>query len=163
MKLGLDIAEITGNPKAVMHYVHHHKEIVERYSVKLVGWTHPTFANPSELSTSLPPLQILLDAIKSGECKFIELTPEQRKEEERLYQDKVRTGEIVLKPRATRKDKGKKRKRTAGGKENAGDSEADNSEVDDNDERVKRRRRSDKLPKSAEIISDEESTGSEEE
>ena len=62
--------EITGNPKAIMHYVQNHKEIVQRYKVKLVGWTHPTFANPSELSTSLPPLQKLLDAIKSTECKL---------------------------------------------------------------------------------------------
>ena len=93
-----------------MHYVQNHKEIVQRYKVKLVGWTHPTFANPSELSTSLPPLQKLLDAIKSMECKFVRLTPEQYKKEDDEYHEKLNNGKIILRERMTRKDKGKKRK-----------------------------------------------------
>jgi len=105
------LVEITSNPKAIMHYVQNHKEIVQRYKVKLVGWTHPTFANPSELSTSLPPLQILLDAIKSGQCKFVRLTPEEYNKEDDEYHEKLRNGDIIPRECKTRKDKGKKWKR----------------------------------------------------
>ena len=94
-----------------MHYVQNHKEIVQRYKVKLVGWTHPTFANPSELSASLLPLQILLDAIKSGQCKFVWLTPEEYKKEDNEYHEKLKNGDIIPRECKTRKDKGKKWKR----------------------------------------------------
>jgi hypothetical protein len=93
-----------------MQYVQYHKEIVMRYSIALRGWTYPTFTNPSELSTSLPPLQELLDAIKSGKCKFVKLTAEERQAEDEKYNEKIQSGEVVVKVRATRKDKGKKRK-----------------------------------------------------
>src|ERR1700690_215954 len=93
-----------------MHYVQYHKEVVQRYGIKLVGWTHPSFINPSEMSTSLPPLQALLDAIESGSCEFVRLTPDQKKEENGKYREKIRPGEIIVPERATRKDKGKKRK-----------------------------------------------------
>jgi hypothetical protein len=115
------LADITGNPKAVMHYVQYHKEIVMRYGVALKGWTHPMFANPSDLSTSLPPLQELLNAINSDQCKFVNLTSEQQKAEDNKYQEKIRKGEITVPVRATRKDKGKKRKV----QEAAGDSNDD--------------------------------------
>jgi len=82
--------KITGNPKAIMHNVQNHKEIVQQYKVKLVGWTHPTFPSPSKLSTSLLPLQKLLDVIKSKECKFVGLTPEQCKEDDD-YREKLRS------------------------------------------------------------------------
>ena len=78
-----------------MHYIQNHKEIVQWYKVKLVGWTHLTFANPSELSTSLPPLQILLDAIKSGQCKFVQLTPKEYKKEDDEYHEKLKNGDII--------------------------------------------------------------------
>jgi hypothetical protein len=98
--------EITSNLKAIMHYIQNHKEI-QQYKVKLVSWTHPTFAN---FSTSLLPLQDLPDAIKPGECKFVQLTPEQCKKEDNEYHEKLRNGEIILHERTTRKDKGKKQK-----------------------------------------------------
>ena len=93
-----------------MHYIQNHKEIIQWYKVKLVGWTHPTFGNPSELSTSLPPLQILLDAIKSRQCKFVQLTSEEYKEDNE-YHKKLKNGDIIPHECKTRKDKGKKQKR----------------------------------------------------
>jgi hypothetical protein len=115
-----------------MQHIQYHKEIVMRYSVALEGWTHPTFANPGDLSTSLPPLQELLDAINSGECKFVKLTTEQRKAEDDKYHEKIRSGEITVQVRATRKDKGRKRKAR---KATAVDSESDGAgDGDDNQE-----------------------------
>lgn len=60
------------------------------------------------MSTSLPPLEILLKAIKSGSCKFIQLTPEKRDEEHNKYLKKIEKGEVVLRQRKPRSDKGKR-------------------------------------------------------
>ena len=103
-----------------------------RYGVALQGWTHPSFVNPSELSTSLPALQQLLDAIKSGKCQFVKLTAEQRKAEDDEYRKKIESGQITVQARATRKDKGKKRKAreaTEGG-ENDGSDDTGNGDED---------------------------------
>lgn len=121
-----NLVKITGNTNAKMQYLKYHQEIVMRYSVMLVGWSHPTFANPSDLSTSLVPLQTLLDDIKSGKCKFVKLTAAERKAEDDKYHKKVQNGEIVLAERAIRKDKGTKRKRADSEAENQSESDKEN-------------------------------------
>jgi hypothetical protein len=142
--------EITGNPKAIMHYVQNHKEIIQRYKIKLVGWIHLTFANSTKLSTSLPPLQKLLDGIKSGECKFVQLTPEQYKKEDDEYHEKLNNGEIILHEHMTRKDKGKKRKVRETSEDYSGSSVGE----DDEDQS---RKKSPGGPKSAATIHDSDS------
>ena len=74
IRFGVPKVEITGNRKAVMQYVNYEVDIVQRYGIVLEGWTFNRFVNLSELSTALPPLQKLLDAINDGSCKFIRLT-----------------------------------------------------------------------------------------
>jgi hypothetical protein len=93
----------------VMQYINYERAIVLRLGVELQGWTHPTWANPSELSTSLPPLQALLDAIKHGNCKFVRLSREELKAREADYHKKIQTGEIQVVQRKKRKDAGTKR------------------------------------------------------
>ena len=78
MSLRPFIVEITGNPNAVMQYVNYEEAIIQRYGIELKGWTYDNFVNPSELSTSLPSLQKLLNAINTGDCKFVKLTAEER-------------------------------------------------------------------------------------
>ncbi|KAF8222541.1 hypothetical protein L208DRAFT_1074497, partial [Tricholoma matsutake] len=58
---------------AVMQYVNYDEAITQRYGVILEGWTFNRFVNPSEFSTSIPPLQTLLDALNNGSCKFTKL------------------------------------------------------------------------------------------
>ena len=141
--------KITGNPKAIMHYVQNHKEIIQQYKVKLVGWMHTTFANPSELITSLPPLQKLLDAIKSMECKFVQLTPKQYKKEDNKYHEKLNNGKIILREHMTRKDKGKKRKQKV-----RETSEDHSSSLEGEDDEAQLRKKSRGGPKSAATIHD---------
>ena len=62
-----------------MHYSDYEEKIVHRYGVELIGWTYEKLVNPSELSSSLPGLCQLLDAINTGSCKFIKLTQTQLK------------------------------------------------------------------------------------
>ena len=35
-----NLVEITGNPKAAMHYARYDEEIVQRYGIELQGWTY---------------------------------------------------------------------------------------------------------------------------
>ncbi|OCH84194.1 hypothetical protein OBBRIDRAFT_839892 [Obba rivulosa] len=69
-KINTMLVEITGNLKAIMNYVNYEKDIVLRYGIELQGWTHEKFVNPSDLSMSLPPLEKLHAAIKSGDCPY---------------------------------------------------------------------------------------------
>lgn len=92
-----------------MQYTNYEEDIVLRYGILLEGWTHPKFNNPSNLSTSLPPLQKLLDALTSGTCHFIKLTPPQLATRKAEHAAKQASGEIPPRQRKTRKDAGKKR------------------------------------------------------
>jgi hypothetical protein len=98
-----------------MQYLNYERDIVLRHGVVLEGWTHSTWANPSELSTSLEPLRRLLDALKNDTCKFVKLTTAQRQKRQEEYNKKVDSGEIQVQERQKRKDAGKKRKQHDGG------------------------------------------------
>ena len=110
IRFGVPKIEITGNQKAIMQYVDYKEDIVWCYGIVLERWTFNRFVNPSELSTALPPLQKLLDALNDGSCKFIRLTQEQCQAHEKKYRTKLASGEIQVHQRKTRKDAGKKQK-----------------------------------------------------
>ncbi|KAJ6464982.1 hypothetical protein C8R45DRAFT_755796, partial [Mycena sanguinolenta] len=57
-----------------MAYVNYVEDIVLKYGIELIGWTPDKWCNPSELTTSLPVLRMLLNAIKNGDCKFQRLS-----------------------------------------------------------------------------------------
>ncbi|KAJ3484015.1 hypothetical protein NLJ89_g12016 [Agrocybe chaxingu] len=149
-KINLMLVEITNNENATMQYVNYEELVVQRYGVELVGWTYEKFVNPSELSTSLPPLRQLLDAINNGDCKFRKLTVAEVKARRQEYQKKVDDGTLPTNTRKPRKDKGTKRKKTGN---NAADGDS-NKENPDRDEgapapKLKRRRQN---PKSNETV-----------
>lgn len=128
--------EITGNPKAVMHYVNYEEQIVLRYGIQLRGWTYETFKNPSELSSSLPPLRALFDAINNGTCKFVKLTAEEKKGFEKDYNVKVQSGEITTKKRKRRTDAGtkkSKRRQTEASSKGGARSNGEDGEGSEND------------------------------
>ena len=97
-----------------MQYVNYEEGIIQRYGVELTGWTYEKFVNPSELSTAVEPLRKLVDAINAGDCKFVKLTTEERRERLASYRAKIAAGELKARERKTRSDAGtKKRKRKA--------------------------------------------------
>ena len=115
-------AEITANANASMHYVEYEEKVVQRYGVELIGWTYEKLVNPSELSTSLPGLRQLLEAINTGSCKFIKLTQGQLKQRREEHQKAIENGSLPApKTRKPRNDRGTKRKRTDDDKENGDD------------------------------------------
>ena len=102
-----------------MHYADYEEKVVQRYGVELIGWTYEKLINPSELSTSLPGLRKLLDAINTGSCKFIKLTQDQLKQRREEHQKAIEDGSLPApKTRKPRKDRGTKRKRAEDDKEN---------------------------------------------
>jgi hypothetical protein len=104
-------AEITDNANATMHYAEYEEKVVQRYGVELIGWTYEKLVNPSELSTSLPGLRQLLEAINAGSCKFIKLTQDQLKQRREEHQKAIKSGSLPApKTRKPRKDRGTKRK-----------------------------------------------------
>jgi hypothetical protein len=102
--------EVTKNPNAEIAYTWYEEDIVQRYNVVMEGWRGP-FQNPSTLSTSLPALRELLDAIKTGEAGFRKLLPAEAAERRKKWDADVAAGHAVAKHRAERSDKGKPRKR----------------------------------------------------
>lgn len=96
---------MTGEPNIKMQYKTYECNIVVRHGIELWGWTHSMWGNPSQLSTSLPPLQKLCDAPQSGDCKFVRLSRSEHKAHEVEYNQKLMVGEIA--PRKIQKDSGK--------------------------------------------------------
>ncbi|KAJ7473509.1 hypothetical protein FB451DRAFT_1558700 [Mycena latifolia] len=115
------LVTITQNSDAVMQYVNYEEDIVHRYGIELVGWTPDKWCNPSDLTSSLTVLRELLDALKSGDCKFVKLSVEELKERITDYKEALAAGEIVGKHRNTRSDMGKKRKRAGSDEDDGGD------------------------------------------
>ena len=105
-------ADITGEPRAVMQYGNYERDLVLRYGVVLEGWPKEVpFVNASELGSSLPTLQRLLDALEKGTCKFARLSKEDLQERKNKYEEDIRNGTIEEKNRSKRIDAGTTRKR----------------------------------------------------
>ena len=94
-----------------MHYTRYEEEIVHRYGIELQGWTYEKIMNPSLLTSSLPPLMALRDALVAGTCKFVKLTAAVRKERKAAYMEKIKSGEIEIRKRKRRSDAGTSKKR----------------------------------------------------
>lgn len=124
---------ITGNPKAMMQYTRYEEEIVQRYGIELQGWTYEMLVNPSTLSSSLPPLKTLHNALIAGTCKFVKLSAAEKEAREAAYLAKIASGEMELRKRKQRKDIGLKRK-SKRARIDGSTNKSDDEEDIDNDE-----------------------------
>lgn len=141
--------DITGDKKATMKYTEYEELIMLKYGIELQGWTYDKFVCPSLLSTSLPPLQALLDAIENGQCKFIKLTPIEVKKRREERQKQITEGTIPVKQRKQRSDIGTKRPRKKTRDDRVPAVSADDTEED---ERPRKRQ----AAKSAEVVGSDE-------
>ncbi|RPD53305.1 hypothetical protein L226DRAFT_576384 [Lentinus tigrinus ALCF2SS1-7] len=106
-KITAALIKITENQKAIMHYKSYEKDIVLNYGIELVGWPDSLrFACPSDLPTTLEPLQNLLQAIDNGKCYFCRLSKSERAQRRGAHQQKVAEGSVLT--RQPRSDNGKK-------------------------------------------------------
>ncbi|KAH9853434.1 hypothetical protein C2E23DRAFT_859032 [Lenzites betulinus] len=97
----------TGDPGSTMSYVNFTRDIELAHGVTIDGWTHHQFCTPSKMSSTLGPLKTLYDALKNKTCKFVRLSPSQRSNIQKRYEEEQAAGAKVRKPRC---DAGKKRK-----------------------------------------------------
>ncbi|KAI0349009.1 hypothetical protein OH77DRAFT_1515077 [Trametes cingulata] len=102
------LATITGDDHAIMNYVHFTRDVQLKYGITMEGWTHSQWANPSELSNSIPPLKELRDTLKAGTCRFVRLTPDQLSAIQKEYEEQIKGGNNARKKRS---DAGKPRKK----------------------------------------------------
>ncbi|KAH9947991.1 hypothetical protein B0H21DRAFT_821343 [Amylocystis lapponica] len=94
--------------------------------------------------TSLPPLRTLLEALKSGECRFVRLSAAERAAKEKDYDRRVEAGEVTL--RKKRKDAGGKHAKST-------PADDDSSSSEDGAPRPSKRRAV--APKSAEFVEED--------
>ncbi|KAJ7801970.1 hypothetical protein B0H14DRAFT_2614847 [Mycena olivaceomarginata] len=122
---GMDekLVAITGDPNARMAYVNYEEDVVFKYGVEFIGWTPDKWCNPSNLTSSLPVLRTLVNAIKNDQAKFVRLTPKQLKARREKYDEDIAAGRITGKQRNPRSDRDKKCKRAFGNKGDEGDEE----------------------------------------
>ena len=126
-----------------MQYANYEELVIQKYGVELQGWTFEKFVNPSLLSTLLPGLRCLLDAINNGDCKFTKLSPLEVKKCREELQKKQNEGTAPVK---TRKDRGTKRPCRKGNKQGLEGNDNDDDEEQEEEERPHKR------PKSTEIV-----------
>jgi hypothetical protein len=103
-----------------MSYLKYEHNIITKYKVKLVGWPLTIkFASPSEIGT-VDEIHRLCQALKVGDCKWIAQMWRQQQAHLEMPAMWEAAGESVGKKRKQRSDKGKTRRKTAGGKAGVG-------------------------------------------
>lgn len=101
---------ILENQNVAMRYTHYERQVCVKHRVILRGWPEGIkFGTPYQLGR-IDDAEKLRDALRSGECKWVKMKPDEYKE----LQQKVNAEAAPT--RGTRSDKGLKRKR--GEKEN---------------------------------------------
>ncbi|KAG2739821.1 hypothetical protein P692DRAFT_201811305 [Suillus brevipes Sb2] len=90
IRIGLraSLCEVTEDPSATVEFTRYN-DLVRDYHVKLVGWNHPQWANPSDLKGGIESLEKVASAIAEGTCKFVSITHEEV--EERM--NRIKNGE----------------------------------------------------------------------
>ncbi|KAG1721799.1 hypothetical protein EDB19DRAFT_1599101, partial [Suillus lakei] len=88
--LRLSLCEVTNNPSASMEFTKYEK-LVSTYFVKLVGWNHPQWANPSDLKGGIKSLENVVEAIRLRHCRFVVIDQEEVKERAR----RIKNGETL--------------------------------------------------------------------
>ena len=92
-----------------MCYVKYDRDIVSKHKVKIVGWPKAVkFANPSEIGT-VDEIRKLCQALKVGECMWVAQSRRQQAAHTEMLATRVAAGELVVKKRKQRSDKGKTR------------------------------------------------------
>lgn len=107
---------------------------MQRYGIDLQGWTYEKMTNPTNLSSSLPPLKTLRDALVTGTCKFVKLTAAEKKERETKYMASIASGEVELRKRKRRSDAGLRKTKRARKENGTVGSENEREDSDEQDE-----------------------------
>lgn len=91
--------------KALMNYKNYDIQIVQKYGVKLVGWTYTKMSSPSEIST-VDDIHSLRDMLRCGACHWIWLSKAEVTRHAKGIEAQETVGEVVGTKRKERSDKG---------------------------------------------------------
>ena len=114
-----------------MQWEHYERDIVIKYGVALIGWPLDNIVPLDNISSKN--LRKVVDAIRSGVCKFEKLTEAEIDERRRLAEA---AGLLIEQPRKTRSDKGIKRKKTSSPRSSFSDGEEDDNTEDYEDDNM---------------------------
>lgn len=81
------LGDVTKDASATIEFTRYEIGIVRKYHVKLVGWNHPQWANPSDLKGGIEALENIVSAIANHTCRFVEITAEEVEERRRKIAD----------------------------------------------------------------------------
>lgn len=92
-----------------MSYARYQTDIVEKYSVELIGWPARLLPlkTPSEIRV-LADLKLLRNALIEGSCRWVHLSRPDIQNRIDEHQRRAESGEVPAKKRKERSDKGKK-------------------------------------------------------
>ena len=96
--------------KAVMNYSNYDMRVIQKYQVKLVGWTYNKFVSPFEIHT-FDDVHTLVEALRCGRCHWVRMTATEVTKNARDVEARKAAGETVGKQRKVRSDLGIKRPR----------------------------------------------------
>ncbi|KAG0691756.1 hypothetical protein DFH29DRAFT_1010266 [Suillus ampliporus] len=84
---GCALGDVTKDTSAVVEFTHYKIGIVHKYHIKLVGWNHLQWANPSDLKGRIEALENIVSAITNHICRFMEIMAEEVEEHRRKIAD----------------------------------------------------------------------------
>ncbi|KAG1859302.1 hypothetical protein F4604DRAFT_1930845 [Suillus subluteus] len=88
--LNESLVEVTENANATLEFVCY-EHMVQEHLVKLIGWCHNEWGNPSNLKGGVGPLEALAQAVSDKKCKFIRITRQEA--DERMK--RIEAGEVL--------------------------------------------------------------------
>jgi len=110
---------------ALMNYVNYDRKVINRYQMKLVGWTYHEFKSPFDIHT-VDDVCTLLEALQCGRCHWVRMTKGDMGHHRDEVDKRIAAGETVGKARQPRSDKGVKRPQKKAPGTSEGASEKDN-------------------------------------
>ena len=96
--------------KAVMNYTNYDMRVIQKFQVKLIGWTYNKFISPFEIHT-IDDIRTLVQALRCGRCHWVRMTATEVTKHAGDMEAKKAAGETIGKPRKVRSDLGSKRAR----------------------------------------------------
>ncbi|KAG2117375.1 uncharacterized protein F5147DRAFT_768750 [Suillus discolor] len=75
--LRASLCDVTKDASATVEFTRYEVAIVHKYHIKLVGWNHPQWANPSDLKGGIEALENVVAAIANNTCRFVEITADE--------------------------------------------------------------------------------------
>lgn len=106
-----------------MNYSNYDMRVIQKYQVKLVGWTYNKFVSPFEIHT-IDDVRTLVEALRCGRCHWVRMTATEVTKNARDVEARKAAGETVGKQRKVRSDLGIKRPRKGNADDDDGNNEA---------------------------------------